>query len=897
MVDALSPPFIFKRRIHKPPLPADLVVRQLLFDQLDQAEPYPFTLVCAPAGYGKSTLLSSWLEGVKRPYAWLNLDVELSDYYLFLTYLTAALQDVYPGQFEDLAALLSGSQNPPVLTCAAVLCDELYDLEQGLILVLNDYHLIRNKNIDRLLAAVFENAPPAFQLVLITRWNPALPLTKWRARARLLELRAEQLRFQNAESRFFLQAALPEGLPDEVVETLCLRTEGWIASLRLIVLSLQSAGDPQAVLETLQQGSDTLVSAYLLDQVYAALPETIQEFLIKTSLLTSLNPDLCDALDLPGGMPSRTVLTSLADSNMLLIPLDQQGSWFRYHQLVRDDLSMRLRRQNSAEEIASLHRKAAHWLADTGNVEEAMQHYLAADDMDSVTRLIEAELPQLLDNEDWRTLQRWMIRLPESLVEQRPGLLVGRALVLHFQWRLAALPPVLDQIEAQLNSVQAGDVPSNQRFSRAILLMLRSQQAFWSGQWRQSLEWGLECLSLLSKEHHFARGFCELYIGFNLQALGREAEAIDRLGDSLFASGQPFNSCSVRVAMGLSQIYLNRGYLEQAEQVGSLLLEKSVQLEFPLGQAWGDYFLGKVALEQGDPGRAQRHFQIVAKAPHRAHLRAAHECFLGLALVYQAQGAPQLADRALDSAEAQALSAENQQQLSEVTALRARLALARGENERAFGLLQPLFDVPLPPTPYIFLEIPHLTLARAWIACDQETYCQRALALLDQLLALAEDTHNFLRQGEIRAVRALAHQALGEKRRAAEDLAQALTLAGSSGTYLMLLELWPQLQPILDRGEVQLRALAEPLRQLDRARSAALVVQGAAAGPPPADLSGRELEVLALLAKRHKYEQIADELVISPLTVKTHARNIYKKLGVNGSREAVNLARQLKLLA
>jgi len=262
MVNPLNPPFILKSRLRKPPLPVDLVVRHALLDQLDQIQHFPFTLVCAPAGYGKTTLLSSWLEQASQPYVWLNLREELSDDYWFLSYLVAALQDVYPIHVQELASLLSGSQTPSIETCAVVFCDMLYELESGLILVLNDYHLIINEKINHFIRSVVENAPEAFHLVMATRWNPALPLIQWRAQAQMIELRADQIRFQLQETCEFLQNALTGDMISETtIEALDRRTEGWITSLRLIVLSLQSAQNRQAVLDDLQQGTDRRVSA------------------------------------------------------------------------------------------------------------------------------------------------------------------------------------------------------------------------------------------------------------------------------------------------------------------------------------------------------------------------------------------------------------------------------------------------------------------------------------------------------------------------------------------------------------------------------------------------------------------------------------------------------------
>lgn len=888
--------FLLRGRQKKPHLPSDLYVRQRLIDELDHAFDHPFSLICAPAGYGKSTLLSNWLETISIPFAWLTLNEGIDDLDIFLSYLADALGDCYPGEFQHFVKLLNTPQNPPDNLLLAVFCDDLYEIDQELIFILDDYHLINDPRINRFVAGMIENAPRQFHLVMATRWNPVFPVMKWRVEEKMIEIRGEQLLFQPAEIRSFLNTSLGCALSEDAMNMISNRTEGWIACLRLIVLSMQSVADPETFAQSIQNGVAKIITEYLFEQVYAALPQETRGFLLKTSILSKMNADLCDSLEISTGFYSQEVLDSLLTVNFFLIPLDDDGEWYRYHHLIKDDLQMRLKKETSSLEIADLHLRAARWLADTGYIEEAIHHFISGGDVTGAAVIIENKLLEIMETEDRRRLERWLKDIPEDVIDQRPLLLLAKALVLTFHFRIGVIQVILERVEDLLANGNNDNKSMQHKLIDGLLQMFWSQSTFWSGDWQAAIAYGRSGRENLPKEYHFGQGFCILYQSLGMKMLGQEDEAIALLEKEVWGSGEPFNTRTVRAAMALCQIYTDLGYLSQALQVSNFLLLNSDRIDLPLGASWGHYFAGRVHLVQGDFDQALIHFKSVSEVSYRAHIGAAHECFLGLALVYQAQGAPKLADSVLDSAEALAMETENRRHLVEINSFRARIALQCGEIETALRLLQAMFEIPLPTSPIIFLELPHLTLARVWISSGQSEYIEKALALLEQMLETVTTTHNVWRKTEFLLVRSLAYFEQGRADIALCDLQQALMYVKNYQIIQMLLELKPSIQSMVAQLNPKLMVdtvLGKFYADDPISKGQTLIRPGLSLR----DLTEREIEVLELFGRRLSYDEVAQRLVISPLTVKTHARNIYKKLGVNGRREAVLLARQIGLLA
>jgi LuxR family maltose regulon positive regulatory protein len=385
--------------LYLPPLRPNVVSRPHLLKRLNEGLYRKLTLISAPAGFGKTTLLSAWVDTLDRQVTWLSLDEGDSDPARFLTYLVAALQTIAPTIGAGVLGVLQSSQLPPIGSLLPALLNEITTIPDHFILVLEDYHVIETKAVDEALTFLVEHLPPQMHLVITTREDPLAPLARLRARSQLTEVRATDLRFTPAEAAAFLTQVMGLSLSAEDIAALERRTEGWIAGLQLAALSLQGHEDATRFIRTFT-GSHQYVVDYLLEEVLGRQPEHFQTFLLRTSILDRLCGPLCDAVLLDTSASGQAILESLERANLFLVPLDNERRWYRYHQLFAELLRQRLHqsmasRRDKGKSIAELHSRASQWHEDQGLLLEAFQHAAAADDVERAARLIEGnEMPQ-----------------------------------------------------------------------------------------------------------------------------------------------------------------------------------------------------------------------------------------------------------------------------------------------------------------------------------------------------------------------------------------------------------------------------------------------------------------------------------------------------------------------
>ena len=405
-----------------PRVTGDLINRHHLIERLNRGLDRGLTLICAPAGFGKTTLACMWLQDCARPAAWLSLDENDSDLRVFLSYLVAAIQTVFPDACPTTLGFLRAPQLPPLDLVATTLVNDIADLPESFILTLDDYHAIQDNTMHELVATLIGKLPRNAHLVLASRVDPPWPLASLRAGRQMMELRADDLRFTLDEAQVFLERVVGVKLTIETVATLEGRTEGWIAALRLAALSMRGETDHAAFVQSFK-GTHRDMTDYLTTEVLSQQPQPIQDFLLRTSILDRFCAPLCDAIlddrrsaideepssSLIGlsssvagpSSPSQAILDELDQANLFLVPLDHERRWYRYHHLFQDLLRRRLQAQMNAEELASLHSRASAWLRDNGLIEEALRHAMAAGDLEGAAQLVEDSRHDLLNREDW----------------------------------------------------------------------------------------------------------------------------------------------------------------------------------------------------------------------------------------------------------------------------------------------------------------------------------------------------------------------------------------------------------------------------------------------------------------------------------------------------------------
>src|SRR5256714_1929066 len=456
---------ILATKLYIPPLRPNVVIRPRLIERLNEGLHRKLTLIAAPAGFGKTTLVSEWVEGIERPRArtaWLSLDEGENDPALFLTYLVAALQTIAPGIGEGVSGVLQSPQPPPTTSILTALLNEITTIPDHFVLVLDDYHVIDAKPIDHALTFLLEHLPPQMHLVIATREDQQLPLARLRARGHLTELRSTDLRFTPSEAAGFLNQGMGLNLSAEDIARLSTRTEGWIAGLQLAAISMQGQQDTTSFITSFT-GSHHFVLDYLVEEVLQQQPESIQTFLVRTSILDRLCGPLCDAVLLTPSGSGQETLESIEHANLFLVPLDNERRWYRYHQLFADLLRQRLHQRSASSpgdeegDVTELHSRASVWYEDHGLSIEAFHHAAAAHDIERAERLIEGEGMPLQFRGAGAPVLNWLESLPRTALDARPSLWVTYASTLLFGGQHTAVEQKLQAAEVALQGSEPDD--------------------------------------------------------------------------------------------------------------------------------------------------------------------------------------------------------------------------------------------------------------------------------------------------------------------------------------------------------------------------------------------------------------------------------------------------------
>ena len=895
---------VSRAKLHPPRLPANLVERPQLMAKFDAGLDSDLILVAAPAGYGKTTAVCQWLIHQPMPVAWLTLDAGDDDPWVFASGLIAAVRTVRPGSFPWSTDAFSGSGLPLVDTMVNQLTDELEELGE-FVLVLDDCDALRREGGLAILDRIVRRMPQALHLVLLCRRDPALPLGSLRGRGRLAEVRVQDLRFDEEEAVVLLRQSVGNSFNPEAVASLVQRTEGWIAGLHLAALSLRDREDPEAVIKEFT-GSDRYIVDYLMEEVITRLPEPVREFLLATSILERLCSSLCrvvlgtEAADVVDGRP---VLEWLERENLFLLSVDSERLWFRYHHLFRELLQQRLRASRGPAAIAELHRRAGAWLAGERQVDAALDHLLAAEDVAGACRVVIREIEPSEDDERWHDLERWVRLLPREAVEAEPELLVAEAWKFQLRHAWDDLARNLDLAEALLEKRPSS--PERIRLQSEIWA-LRARWLYWRGDGPGTLDLALRVIDPSRPARPQARALAQTLVagGFQLQGDTDAArQSYRHVLQRREGGGLP-----PRALAGLGLVELVAGDLTAAADLADSIEALAKPLGLTDSVGWSHMFRGVVAYQRDDLEVAEKHFAAVVSHPLGVNVVPVKECFFGLALLHQARGAFEQSAAIADEAVRVLASTGNPALVSQAHSLQMRLELIAGRRValadwlNALGALPEVFGLD------VVYEYPPLTLAHALIADGTEEHLDRAGSILSRLGETAERSANTFRRIQVRCLQALLSDARGDPRAAVDALVEAVELGRPGGFIRIYADFGSHMLPLLERLVVGGQR-DDRLHQLVAVCSSTYPAAGrTAAGRVEASdarlgsarvaslLTNRELDVLALLDQRLSNKEIARLLCISPATVKRHTVSVYSKLGVGGRREASTVARELGIL-
>jgi LuxR family maltose regulon positive regulatory protein len=901
---------LIRTKLCQPRIGSDVIPRAHLIKRLNTGLSSKITLLSAPNGFGKTTLLVEWLKTCDRHVAWLTLDENDNDLSAFVHYLIAALQTVFPDACQATASLLKAPQSPLPDQVATLFTNDLANVPEDIILVLDNYHAIHQEAVHTLLDLLIRYIPPQVHLVLSTRSDPPLPLARWRAQGHLNEFYGVDLRFTPHETEAFLAQILGGELPQEAVSTLEEQTEGWIAMLRLAAHLLRSTSDRVALVESLRRHPDRYVSSYLLEEILAQQAPAELELLIQLSILNRFCAPLCEATIGTDSLHQnvQAFLDSLERTNVFIFQLDDQAGWYRFHPLFRCLLEQRLQQCFSKGEIAALHRRAGSWYAAQGYLKEAIEHALVAGDLIEAAHLVEAQFRPALEQEQWVQMENWLHLLPEKLIQSRPCLLVARAWILEVHGQLEGVPRLLTAAEEILETggSSATDLEDSQvKMLRAVIALLWSLFQYVSGQPQASMESARSALELISPGEVYLASLALYFQALANQLTGHEDVAQFELNSALREPSTNLNG-TARLLFAQAFIYLNAGKLRQLEQASRHLLRLAQEADLPVSQNWAHWLLGYVHYEWNQLDTAGYHFSTVVANMHHAHHCTVREAIYGLALMYLAQGLPARAKETTDALLESLREQNNICALLGAYSFQGQLALLQDEVESAEQWVEMVGEQWMA-GPMNSFEVPPITKAWTLLARGDKLSIAQGQKLLTTLLRYVESIHNTHKTIQVLALQALAYDLQDCTTRALDVLERAIALAYPGGFIRTFANLPPLVKLLRE-----LRKRRKSRKTIDRKLDAYLQHLLVAMSPmsPSAvskedlmrqeglePLTDRELQILHLLDMDLTNKEIARKLVVTAGTVKVHTNNVYRKLSVNNRRSAVALSKALGILA
>jgi ATP/maltotriose-dependent transcriptional regulator MalT len=921
---------LLQTKLFTPPLRRNLVSRSRLIAKLNDglSPEIRLILVSAPAGFGKTTLVSEWLKELSLlinkeipAYTWLTLDEDDNDPIRFWRYIDAAFQRIDPRIGRRIRSALSAPQPAPYRALVTGIIDDILEVQASFILVLDDYHNIKDETVQSGLNYFLDHLPPAVKLLIITRADPPLQLARRRSHSEICEVRASDLRFTLDEVLQLLKTNMNLDLSGEDIATIEKHTEGWIAGLQMAAISMQDAADPHDFVIAFQ-GNDRYIADYLVEEVLQRQPVEFQQFLLQTSILNQLSGPLCDAVT--GRSDSQLVLNNLERANLFIIPLDNRREWFRYHQLFANLLYQRLVDSKGADTVKLLKQRAGEWYASHRRTADAVDIFLACGDYVKAVDLIEAGADHLFMSNELNLLVKWISMVPDELVANRPRLNMMAA------WGAQATgnPQVAEHLinlfektvgltaEEFLRTPPPSQVLSPLQKSTMIeAIVLRSRLAIDTLALETSFSLGERVLPYLVPgpiDEPRAFNFPYMYHGPQLLILGQVHKLrgnLKKASDLMIQAEQDaerlHNPHIIALALGyLGEIESFQGHLVTAKEYFARAL-RSAQ-EFPQFSSafWGisEVGLANVSFEQNHLIEAEYHLKTGLELGKLWHV---WECLLPgcicQARIHQVYGEWGQATSALD--ELIDLAALNIHAVeTAVAANKALLAFRQGDLVMASHWAN-TFDInSMLPYPLQW-ELNALIAGRIWLAEKKFT---KANILFDKLLEQAQASGNIRICMEIHLLQALLALEQNQVDLARQSLLKSLNLAAPEGFVRLFLD---EGEPIRSFIKECLPSISEPGLLEFAEHLLKSFVWGIETRPVPVSkaptpdqtklieaLSARELEVIRLMAEGLSNPAIAKRLFLSSNTLKAHTQNIYQKLDVHNRMEAVNKARELGLL-
>lgn len=913
---------LLQTKLFAPLVPLEMVSRPRLVDRFEAGLHRKLTVLSAPAGFGKTTLLAEWAQRhrepseVHLPVGWLFLDKDDNDPSRYWTYCIAALQTIYPDLGRSITAMIQSPQPSPVESFLTSMINEIARRAERLVLILDDYHVIENEAIHHAMSYLLEHMPRQMHLVISGRVEPPLPLALLRGRGQLNEFTATDLRFTFGETEAFFNDVMKLGVSKLGLKALENRTEGWVASMQMAAISMRGHDDIQKFIHSFS-GSQRHVLDYLTEEVFSRQPVDVQSFLLETSILDQLSVALCNAVAKREDAAEK--LHYLEGANLFLMPLDDERKWFRYHPLFADLLRKQLTRLHPDLPV-QLHHRASEWFEREGLTAEAIEHAFAAQDLQRAARLIEAvAVPMITMESKVSTLLGWLTKLPHDLVDTRPWLCIALAAAYLAGGRLDEIEPLLRSAEERATAAggdETAETIEDRARIRSVVMALRANTASVRGDIQRTPELCHEALKQLPEDETFARAPIALNLGVAYAMRGEMQTAGEYLNEAAALGQATGNPYLALIAMGcLAETQAKQGFLHQAAETNRHALRVGAEWGYggePLSAtSYAHISLAQILYQWNDLDEAIRHMTL--------GIQLREQCgnalivllgYPGLLLLNEFQEETNSSTEPGDFGKRIVYAPYNALLSEMAAAWQARLSLAKGDlrTVERWAASREL-DLGRKDAPDFWQEFSYLTLVRLGIAQGR---IDETSGMLERLRQKAESESRIGSVIEILVLQSLAQQTRGESDLAVNTLSQALALAEPEGYVRMFVDEGEHMKELLtlaaSRGIAPdyISRLLGSFEDLGwhtgdedagiDAQPSAVVPQRALTSQPSEVLSQRELEILRLMATGATSKEIARDLILSVGTVKKHIINIYRKLDVHKQTMAVNRARELGLL-
>jgi len=890
---------IIRTKLYKPRLSSDLVDRPRLLQILDRTLEVPLTLVSAPAGYGKSVLVSQWAERQELPCAWLSLDQSDSELRLFLAYVLAAIETVAPDACPSTRELIGAPSLPPIKMIGGQLINELDTIDAPFVLILDDYHRIGPSSpVHELLGFMLENPPRSLHVVITARHDPPLPVALLWGDRRAAGIRFQDLKFDRAETVEFLDKAAGHSVSEEALANLDKELEGWAIGLRLLSLSLTHVDDPDAFAKGLHGGLPQ-TREYLFQEVLAKQLPEVRSCMLKSSILDRFCPEVLDVVfggeagSAPCGLSGHDYVNMLQRSSLFVTSIDARGNWFRYHSILKQFLGRQLQRELPSTEIAALHARASTWFESQGLIEESIRHALKASAPDRAAEIVARHRFSAVERGSWCDVERWLNMLPEDIRQQKPELLMARLLVLTEQYSPQEMPYIIQKVESLLEDEPLdGDLAAELEFHRGLLLL-------WIRCDGEGALRHFEAAKTIGSR--LLKNRLVFYAAVARHLIGQGDLAVRSLQERVKYA---VAGSSSRPASYLTFLRLLSGDLFAAARDAVRTVDTATNDGSPLIEGTGWYMYAIAELQAYRLEGALRGFDLAAKKRNLLNRRFAIDALAGRILTFQALDRFDDAVAALKELVELAKETCERHHLKLAESSQARLSLLQNDVDAAVRWADAYDGELVPSDTFFYLEVPVLTQCRAWIASGTRESLEKALGRLLPVRRHVEALHFIPQMIEVLVLQAVALEKKGHTEEAHSALDEAIALAAPRGFVRPFIEAGPTMAELLDRagGRTEKPDFARHLLAVFENRDRPSPIDLSPARPPSSPpvaidpLTNRQWDVLELLAKRLRDKEIAEALGVSSATVNQHLKQIYRKLGVNSRRKAVKKAAALGIL-